>query len=320
MCSLSSQETVPAPEVLDNDSGAPVAGPAAGDKGQGTRGRWFADIHRLANKRRRSKTEENYHIYTDGVEFGKAERLADIPIKAGCELYVDVVPVELTDQFIELLRRGVRVFYLRRLTLLKKMYEKLQMKSKTSRNDLRALMAVESRWFKEVSEDFLVMREMISAFRSLERTKHRMYNQLKAASEFTRENLRNVLHAIEMEKTKLARKIVEQAERRIPSFRIVVEELGITGDNHLLAREALAELLTYVDFNLSFTKIRRYLGLYPRHGERYNHDARKALERLTRGLITGTITAKHLVEIAKTIWLTYRRETQKLAGMAQQQG
>ncbi|GBC69091.1 hypothetical protein HRbin01_00783 [archaeon HR01] len=113
--------------------------------------RCYVDVYRLANKSRRNKAEENYHTYTtDGVEFGKSKRIADIPTKDGDELYVDVIPLELTDEFIELLRRGVRVFYLRRLTMLKQMREKLQMKSTTSRNDLRALMAGESRWVKKV--------------------------------------------------------------------------------------------------------------------------------------------------------------------------
>ncbi|MEM4305995.1 MAG: hypothetical protein QXD61_08480, partial [Candidatus Caldarchaeum sp.] len=197
MSSASSQSDS-APERLNDDSGASIAGPAVGDKGQGQGKRWFADIHRLANKRR-SKTEENYHVYTDGVEFGTAERLVDIPMKAGDSLYVDTIPVEITDEFIELLRRGVRVFYLRRLTLLKKMYEKLQMKSKTARNDLRAMMAVESRWFREVSEDFLTMREMISAFRCLERTKQRFENQLKAASEATKDSFRRLIDHTEEE-------------------------------------------------------------------------------------------------------------------------
>ncbi|MEM4303031.1 MAG: hypothetical protein QXQ70_03930, partial [Candidatus Caldarchaeum sp.] len=43
-------------------------------------------------------------------------KITDVPAGAGDELFVDTIPVELTDGFIELLRRGVRVFYVRRLT------------------------------------------------------------------------------------------------------------------------------------------------------------------------------------------------------------
>ncbi|MEM4416286.1 MAG: hypothetical protein QXH32_10045 [Candidatus Caldarchaeum sp.] len=43
---------------------------------------------------------------------------------------MDTIPVELTDGFIELLRRGVRVFYVRRLTLFKEVYERFGVKNK----------------------------------------------------------------------------------------------------------------------------------------------------------------------------------------------
>ncbi|GBC71583.1 hypothetical protein HRbin02_01368 [Candidatus Calditenuaceae archaeon HR02] len=110
--------------------------------------RFYCDVHRLANKRRRNKTEESFHLYTvDGEVFGKAEKTTDMPARSGDELYVDVIPIELTDEFIEVLRRGVRVFYLRRARIVKEMRERLKV-SKTSRNDLRALMSIEPKWFR----------------------------------------------------------------------------------------------------------------------------------------------------------------------------
>ncbi|MEM4407173.1 MAG: hypothetical protein QXI19_00360 [Candidatus Caldarchaeum sp.] len=93
--------------------------------------RFYADIHRLANKNRGGKTEENHHIYSvDGENFSKAAKITDVPAGAGDELFVDTIPVELTDGFIELLRRGVRVFYVRRLTLFKEVYERFGVKNK----------------------------------------------------------------------------------------------------------------------------------------------------------------------------------------------
>ncbi|MEM4273277.1 MAG: hypothetical protein QW420_02840 [Candidatus Caldarchaeum sp.] len=278
--------------------------------------RFYCDVHR-------KKDETGYRITytTDGEVFKHVDSPTKIPAEAGDQVFVDTIPIMHTDGFIELLKRGVEVYYLRRLTLIKATRQKMGITSKSAKTDIKILMMVEERWFKSVDEGFLAMRQLISPFRRLERTKQRLENQYKDVPDAAKQSFKRLIDHIEEEKLIIARPIVEEAERRYPIFRTIAEELGITGENHLLAREALAELLTYVDFNLSFTKIRRYLGLYPGHGKRYHHDARRALERLTRGLITGTITAKHLTEIAKTIWMTIRRETQRLAGIpAQQQG
>ncbi|GBC68919.1 hypothetical protein HRbin01_00607 [archaeon HR01] len=273
--------------------------------------RFYADIHRMANRSRKKKTEENYHIYTvDGVEFSKAEKIADIPAKVGDELYVDVIPIELADEFIELLRRGVRVFYLRRLTMLKKIYERLQMKSKTSRNDLRALMAIESRWFKEVSEDFLVMRRLISAYRALLKTSQRLKNMSKALNQSDRDYLRNTIGQADVDADRLAERISEEARIRYPQYDRIAESLGISGENHVRAREALAELMTYVDFNKGVRDIKNFLGLFKGRPKIYSGIARRALERLTIVLIGDTrISAKQMLLTVQRIRRIYREET-----------
>ncbi|MEM2238671.1 MAG: hypothetical protein QW351_09955 [Candidatus Caldarchaeum sp.] len=102
--------------------------------------RFYADVHRLANKNRKRKNDEQHHVYTnDGEGFYRVSRVSEIPAEQGDELYVDTIPVELTDEFIELFRRGVRVLYLRRATMLAKKREELAL-SKTARNDIRAMM------------------------------------------------------------------------------------------------------------------------------------------------------------------------------------
>jgi hypothetical protein len=41
---------------------------------------------------------------------------------------------------------------------------------KSARGDIKALMNIEERWFRRVTEDFLVIRRMILAYRSLMKT------------------------------------------------------------------------------------------------------------------------------------------------------
>jgi hypothetical protein len=54
---------------------------------------------------------------------------------------------------------------------------------KTTRGDIKVLMSIEERWFRRVTEDFLVMRRMILAYRSLLRTRKQLLNKYKALSE-----------------------------------------------------------------------------------------------------------------------------------------
>ncbi|MEM4297665.1 MAG: hypothetical protein QW815_04790, partial [Nitrososphaerota archaeon] len=77
-------------------------------------------------------------------------------------------------------------------------------------------------------------------------------------------------------------------------------------ENHLSSREALAELMAYIDFRRGITKIRDYVGLYKvdRSGKRkiYSGDLRRALQRLTIALKGGTwMKAKDEVQLIRRI-------------------
>ncbi|BAJ50268.1 hypothetical protein CSUB_C0407 [Candidatus Caldarchaeum subterraneum] len=295
---------------LNDDSGSSAAGPAVDDKGESAKEvgrRFYADIHR-------KKDDSGYRITytTDGEAFKHVDSPTKIPAEAGDKVYVDVIPVMHIDGFIELLRRGAEVHYLRRLTLIKQMRKRLGIESKSAKTDVRILMNIEEKWFKRVDEDFLAMRQLISPFRRLERTKQRLENQYKDVPDVAKQSFKRLIDHIEEEKLVVARPIIEEAERRYPLFKLIAEELGLTGDSHLLGRQALAELLTYVDFSRSFTDVRIYLGLFRQriNNQKYNHIARKALNRLTMSITNKEPRARDEEEIAFKIWLTYRRGAQ----------
>ncbi|MEM4288208.1 MAG: hypothetical protein QXV97_05315 [Candidatus Caldarchaeum sp.] len=277
--------------------------------------RFFADVHRLASKNRGRKTEENFHTYSiDGENFSRVRRITDIPAEHGDELYVDTVPVELTDEFIEVLRRGVRVFYLRRLTLFNLMYERLGIKTKSAKNDVRVLMALETKWFREVDGGFLIMRRLVSDYRSLLKSYVSLTNRMKASSGVGKDILKDAVKSLEEKMTKMAEIIVSEAGKRIPAYSRVVEALGIGGDNHLMAREALAELMTYIDFTLGIRKIKDYLRLYKvdrKSGKPkiFNRHLRKTLQRLTMASKGGTgIKAEDEEQTIRRIREAVRRE------------
>ena len=261
----------------------------------------------MANKNRKRKNDENHHIYTvDGENFNKATKITDIPAEHGDELYVDTVPVELTDEFIEVLRRGVRVFYLRRLTLFNLMYERLGIKTKSAKNDVRVLMALETKWFREVSEDFLIIRRLIAAYRSLLKSHQSLMKRMKALNGSERDVLRNAVRALEEQMKAMAEIIAAEAGKRIPAYSRVVDTLKVGG--YSAAKVALAEVMTYADFSKGITKLKNYFGPFKVDGRKkgkrkiFSGGPRKALEMLTMALKgTAMITAKNQLQTIEKI-------------------
>jgi len=298
----------PAPGSLNNTGLVEGAGDAFGrlsspDKAQAPVGkgvnRFFCDVHR------RAKNGEGYMITftTDGVTFRHVDSLEDIPAKSGDKIYIDILPLNHTDGAIELLRRGVELYCLRRLTLVGKRRGELKL-PKTTRGDIKTLISLEERWFRKLSEDFLIMRRMISAYRCMLRTHQRLLNIGKA----TETGFRHLIKSLEEEMDEMVYKIAEEAGRRCPAYNKVVEVLGIHGNQSALA--ALAEVLTYPEWRI-WRRTRNYFGLFPRDRKTHYHKsktARRALERLTIAVNGYGIKGRELDEVLKTVWLTLKTQ------------
>jgi hypothetical protein len=263
--------------------------------------RFFCDVHR------RARNGEGYRISfsVDGVTFKHVDGFGDIPAKSGDKIYIDTIPLVHTDDAIGLLRRGVELYCLRRLTLIEKKREELKL-PKTTRGDIKALMSIEEQWFRKLSEDFLIMRRMISAHRSLQRTHQQLENKCKALSEAEKYTLKTAIKALENQMNEMAKKIAEEAVRRYPAYNKLVTELGI--DGNLQAMEALAEVLVYPEWR-SWRRTRNYFGLWPRDRKNRYHKsktARQALERLTLAVKGYGVKGRDLEEVLKTIWITQK--------------
>jgi hypothetical protein len=281
----------------------PSSDKAHAPMGKGVR-RFFCDVHRKA------KNGDGYRItFTmDGITFRHVDSFTDIPAREGDKIYIDTLPLNHTDGAIELLRRGVELYCLRRLTLIEKRRGELKL-PKTTRGDIKTLMNLEERWFRKLSEDFLIMRRLVSAYRSLLKTHQQLENKRKAVSEDERNILKPAIKALEEQMDVMAKKIAEEASRRYPAYNSLVEELGIA--DNTTAMEALAELMTYIDLTYSWTKIRNYLGMWKRDRKTHYHrskNARQALERLAMTIKGYGVKGKDLEEVLKTIWTTLRTQ------------
>jgi hypothetical protein len=100
--------------------------------------KFYADVHRTKKK------SERYRITytTDGTAFKHVDSFSEVPTGPGDKLFMDALPVQHTDGVIELLGRGVEVYYLRRLTLLRKVRGEHKL-PKSTRGDIKALMNIE---------------------------------------------------------------------------------------------------------------------------------------------------------------------------------
>jgi hypothetical protein len=261
--------------------------------------KFFCDVHR------RAKNGEGYRITftTEGVAFKQVDSFTDIPAKEGDKIYIDTLPLNHTDDAIELLRRGVELYCLRRLTLIGKKRGELKL-PKTTRGDIKTLMSIEEGWYRKLSEDFLVMRRLFSAYRGMLRMHQRLLNIGKA----TETGFKHIIKSLEEEMDGIVYKIAEEAGRRCPAYNKVVEVLGIHGSPSALA--ALAEVLTYPEWR-SWRRTRNYFGLWPRDRKtRYHRSktAKQALERLTIAVKGYGVKGRELEEVLKTIWVTLRAQ------------
>jgi hypothetical protein len=266
-------------------------------KGEGVK--YYADIHRT------KKNRERYRITytTDGVTFRHVDSFAEIPAKAGDMVFVDTIPLSHTDGVIELLRRGVEVYYLRRLTIQKRKRDELRL-PKTAKGDVRTLMVIDRRWFRRVSEDFLAMRRMISAYRGMLRTHQRLLNIGKAMEI----GFKSTIRSLEEEMDEIAAKIADDAGKRYPAYNKIVDVLGIRENTG--AMEALAEVFVYTQW-CSWRRIRNYFGLWDRDRRTHHHKskmARKALERLTMGIKRTQPNSRDLDDVLKTIWIALKAQ------------
>jgi hypothetical protein len=159
------------------------------------------------------------------------------------------------------------------------------------KGDIKALMNIEERWFRRVTEDFLlVMRRMILTHRSLSKTRQQLMNKYRALSDVEREVLKPAISSIRKQLEEMAKKITEEAGKRYPAYNVLLEGLGIDGS--LAGREALAELLTYADFvNSSLRELKKLLGLYkPTSSSRREYWRRIYNGRLHRAVIRLAMT------------------------------
>jgi len=86
--------------------------------------------------------------------------------------------------------------------------------------------------------------------------------RMKSLSDDEKEVYKDSLNDSDRQIYRMAKLLTEEVRRRIPVFDEVVESLGISGDNYVRAKAALAELMPHIIDFKSYHRLRRYLGLF----------------------------------------------------------
>ncbi len=249
--------------------------------------RFYVDVH--------SRVDWKPHTVFDCERFKMVWRLSEIDAKDGDEVYVDSLPAEAYRDVIDLMKRGVRVFRLKRLDILPKLRAQINVE-KTHENDAFILSTLDENFFRELHEEEVRLRMLIAEYNKLLRLLKRM-RQLDCRVEGFAEARRIIRRA----KDRLAEQIAAEAETIIPRYREVCERLGLS-DNDVHGKAALADLMLNIDFNRGLRKILSYLGRHQHNRSHYNKRIRMALERLSMSYYQRRIVrAKEQVKLLKTI-------------------
>ncbi|MEM4298006.1 MAG: hypothetical protein QW815_06545 [Nitrososphaerota archaeon] len=146
------------------------------------------------------------------------------------------------------MKRGVRIFRLKRLDILPKLRAKINVE-KTHENDAFILSTFDENFYRELHEDELRLRMLITEYNKLLRLLKRMRQLDCGVKEFA-----EAQRIIQKAKDKLAELIAAEAETITPRYKEVCERLGLFG-NGVHGKVALADLMLSIDFNRGLRKI-----------------------------------------------------------------
>ncbi|MEM0481744.1 MAG: hypothetical protein QXM16_02505, partial [Nitrososphaerota archaeon] len=249
--------------------------------------RFYVDVHASANGRGGARP----HIVFDGDKCVRMARLVDIPAVEGDEVYVDVIPPTMYEDVSALLRRGVRVFRLRRTDLIAAYRDRLSL-PKNDENDAKLLSMLDRDCFVEVIVECVELMKLIAEY-------HKQLNILKLLRQL--EAPAEAINIIRRNKIKLARQIISMANISISRYRNLCEVLKLS-DNCLYGKVALADILLHVDFTTKLRRIICYIGLYRPNNGKYNHRLKQAANSLAISYYRkNRIKAREVRELLKKI-------------------
>ncbi|MEM3921637.1 MAG: hypothetical protein QXG25_01980 [Nitrososphaerota archaeon] len=187
------------------------------------------------------------------------------------EVYVDSLFQRLHEEVLELLRRGVKVFRLKEVRLIKRLRESNGIE-KSDESDAYILSLIPDEFYRELSAEELQLKRLVSEYLAVDR----LIVKLKSCGDRLKLDLRESIKALEMRKEEIAERICDAVEGN-EFYRRVLEYLGYRRS------PLIAMLLAMIDFSRGTHKILDYLGLHAK-AEEHNHTARTILSKIAANI------------------------------------
>jgi hypothetical protein len=250
---------------------------------------YYVDTSRTTNGKRRRKL----HCVYDGQKIIKIRKLTKL--RNADEIYIDSLFPEIYDEISELLERGVKVYILKDLRLLKKLRLQNNLR-KSDEIDAQLLSMIPRDGFRLLTineiEFKMKIRPLINKYEKIVRWRATLKKLLSQGFDY---NFRESIRLMQSDCGKISREIIrELADNDV--YREACKLLGVKDSVEL------AILTIELPLHLPMTRLKGLLGFTPdKNKGRYNHRLRKHVAALATNLYINAkrrISFSDIAEIA----------------------
>ena len=247
----------------------------------------YIDTSRTATN---DKKKRKPHVVFDGervFEVNKLTKLKDVD-----EVFIDTLFQEIYEEVLELLKKSVRVYLLKDVSILKRLRMENNLK-KSDENDAILLSKVSKDGFRALTvqemEKRVKLRPWINKYELLS-------ERVKALKQWIKNDgynyeLKNTIRLMEKDKKDVTKKIVELLSDNI----IYRETCRLLGLNDSVG---VAILTVELPLHLPLNTLKRFVGLTPNHNNhRYNHRIRNHLSLLATNIYVNAKRWKNKWEV-----------------------
>jgi len=240
---------------------------------------YYVDVAVPSNKKKRERNKN--HTVFDGNRVFKVKKLTEL--KDATEVFIDSLFPQIYEDVLELLEKGVRIYALRNLRVVK-IFRNENGVGKSDENVAMILAKIPKVYFKELALKEMKLLRLILVYEKCVKWRKIIQQWTKF---YPLEPLEGCVKGLRSIRDRYGRKIIEEVmknENYVTVYRIVCEGLGLKDS------VIVAILTVKLPLNWRFSRLKGLLGLVPMlcrgKNHRYNHKLRAHLTRLAMAIYT----------------------------------
>jgi hypothetical protein len=243
---------------------------------------YFVDTAIPADKKKKEKRERGKsHMVFDGSRVFRVRKLTELEDTA--EVYIDAIFLQIYEELLELIEKGVKVFLLGNTRMIKRLREENHVR-KSDEADARILSIIPRNHFRQLTIREVRLLKLIGEYEMYVRWGRiiRQWIRICPLDSF-KESVKELRRITKQ----YARKIIEDVksdEGYATTYRLACDMLGVRDSVEV------AILVAKLPLNWKLRRLKGLLGLTPNKDKNYNHRLRG-----------------HLSSLAATIYINNRR-------------